>query len=234
MQDNIRTPLEKAVAGISRMIGSDIVAAGEGNISMAFLANSFSSAIYGFVEKVGTQGQLAILADPSLHGMPIEAHDNESRDIGSAIAHTACAALTQKMRPKMIEMCRHLHKDKILDTFASISTVLENAARENAAPFDHDQLRSAASFASSVAEAGLPSDYQEQLSILPEALKSIVDRRKDKAFIARMGEPLQRLVRLADRANDLVQLDNVDPSGFARSIDKEVVARRPSSLSMAA
>ena len=234
MQDNVRTPLDRAVASINRTIASDIVAAGDDNLSMGFLTNAFDSAIYAYVEKAGTQVQLAILSDPGLHGISMESAQVNGRDVATVIASTACEALIQKMRPKMVEMCRRIHKDRTLDTLTAIAALLDRASLENDPSFDHQALRDAAAFAGSVCSDGLPSDYRNQLAVLPEALKSLAARRKDKAFIARLGEPLEGIVRLANRASDLVQLDQVDPAGFRMSLETEVMARRQPGIQMAA
>lgn len=234
MQDNVRTPLERAVANISRVIATDIVAAGDDNLSMGFLTNAFNSAIYGYVEKAGTQLQLAILSDPSLHGISMENASIEGRDVSTVIASTACEALTQKMRPKMVEMCKRVHKDRTLDTLASIAAVLERASLENDPPYDHQALRAAAAFAASASQDGFPEDYSSQLSVLPSALKAVAEKRKDKAFISRMGEPLERIVRLADRAGDLVELSLIDPHGFNDAVSAELGSRPSKSMPLAA
>jgi hypothetical protein len=221
MQDNVKSSLDRAVAKIIGLIKSDILACGEKNLSMAFLSNSFSSAVYNYVRMVGTGGQLAILSDETTHSVPLSDKSLDGRDIASVITTVTYEALMIRMRPKMIDMCRALHRNRTLETLSDVSVVLERASVENDPGLDHSALRAAAAFAASVAEDGLPADYSEKLAFLAVAMNSLAGRRKDKGLIARLGEPLERLVRLANRAADLVQLDAIDPEGFRQSVETE-------------
>ncbi|MDW9478723.1 hypothetical protein GOB57_08400 [Sinorhizobium meliloti] len=234
MQENLRTNLDRAVAKINGFIRADILACGENNLSMAFLSNSFNSAIYKHVEAVGTIGQLAILSDASIHGVPLSDKQIDTRDVASVIAGATFEVLMNRMRPKMIDMCRTLHRDRTLETLSAVGAVLDRAAFENDPGMDHGALRAAAEFANSVALDGLPTNYRETLAYLPVAMRTLADRRKDKALMARLGEPLERIVRLADRAADLVHLDTVDPEGFRQSVEAERASRQAAVPSMAA
>lgn len=234
MQDNVKTSLDKAVAKINGLIKADILACGEKNLSMGFLSNSFSSAVYNHVRAVGTAGQLAILSDETTHAVPLSDTALDGRDVASVIASATYEALMSRMRPKMIDMCRALHRDRTLETLSDVGAVLERAALENDPGLDHDALRAAAAFANLIADDGLPADYSATLAFLPVAMKSLADRRKDKALIARLGEPLERLVRLTDRVADLVQLDVIDPDFFRLSVEAERSSTLVSAPSMAA
>ncbi|MBY3150937.1 glycogen/starch/alpha-glucan phosphorylase [Rhizobium laguerreae] len=234
MQDNVKTNLDRAVAKINALIREDIVACGEKNLSLDFLSNSFSSAIYKHVEAVGTAGQLAILADETTRSVPLSDKALDTRTVATVIASATYEALTERMRPKMIDMCRALNRGRVIETLTDIGAVLERAALENDPGLDHGALRHAAQFAASVASTGLPADYAATLAYLPVAMRSLADRRKDKSLIARLGEPLERLVRLADRAADLVHLDAVDREGFRDSIEAERRAVPGSAPSLAA
>ncbi|MCV9963813.1 hypothetical protein OIU34_18205 [Pararhizobium sp. BT-229] len=234
MQDNVKTNLDRAVAKINGLIKADILSCGEKNLSMAFLSNSFSSAIYKHVETVGTAGQLSILADASTHDVQLQTGQLDTRTVAAVIASATCEALMTRMRPKMIDMCRALHRDRVVETLSDIGAVLERACLENDPGLDHSELRAGASFATSVATAGLPADYAETLSFLPVAMRGLADRRKDKALISRLGEPLERLVRLADRAADLVHLNAVDPEAFMESVESELARPQVAAPSMAA
>jgi hypothetical protein len=216
------------------MIGAEIVAAGEDNLSMGFLSNAFSTAIYAYVDKAGLQGQLAILSDPSVQDVQLGESLLNVRNVGTVIASTACEALTAKMRPKMIEMCRHIHQGRTVDVLSAVADVLERASLENDPPFDPQALRDAAAFANEVCSSGLPQDYGRSLRIIPLALSAIVERRKDKAFIARLGEPLEQLVRLTNKTADLVHLDDIDPEGFRSELGRELSLRRSVLIPIAA
>jgi hypothetical protein len=234
MQDNVKTNLDRAVAKINALIREDIIACGEKNLSLAFLSNSFNSAIYKHVEAVGTAGQLAILADETTRGVPLSDKQVDTRNVATVIASATFEALTERMRPKMIDMCRALNRGRVTETFSDIGAVLERASLENDPGLDHGALRDAAQFAVSVASTGLPSDYASTLAFLPVAMRNLADRRKDKALISRLGEPLERLVRLADRAADLVHLNAVDPEGFRDSVEVERRTALATSPSLAA
>lgn len=234
MQDTMKSPLDRAVTNISRMIGAEIVAAGEDNLSMGFLSNAFSTAIYAYVAKSGLQGQLAILSDPSVHDVSLSETALDARNVSTVVASTACEALTAKMRPKMIEMCRHIHQGRTVQVLSAVAGVLERASLENDPPFDPQALREAAAFAHEVCTVGLPDDYGRSLRIIPVALSAIVERRKDKAFIARIGEPLENLVRLTNKTADLVHLDEIDPEGFSAELGRELSRRRNTVMPMAA
>jgi hypothetical protein len=234
MQDNVKTNLDRAVANIVRLIKVDILACGDKNLSMAFLSNSFNSAIYKHVEASGTAGQLAILADASTHAVSLADKQIDNRDVASIIASATFEALMSRLRPKMIDMCRALHRDRTIETLDAVGAVLERASLENDPGMDHEVLRTASAFARSVSVDGLPADYQETLAFLPVAMRTLADRRKDKALMARLGEPLERIVRLADRAADLVHLDTVDPDGFRASVESERSSKSISVPSMAA
>nr|WP_250808058.1 hypothetical protein [Neorhizobium tomejilense] len=234
MQDNIKTPMEKALANISRMIGSEIVAAGDDNLSMGFLSNAFSTAIYAYVGKVGQREQLAILADPSLQDIALSDASINTRNVSTVIASTVCEALSSKMRSKMVEMCRHIHHGRAIEVLSAVASVLERASLENDPSFDPQALRDAAAFAREVCSNGLPEDYRGQLGIIPQAMSCLVERRRDKAFIARLGEPLAKLVRLTNKTADLVHLDEIDPEGFRAAVGQEVTARRSVAMPLAA
>jgi hypothetical protein len=234
MQDNVKTSLDKAIVRINGLIKADILSCGEKNLSMAFLSNSFSSAVYNHVHAVGTAGQLSILSDETIHAVPLADVKVDGRDVASLISSATYEALMSRMRPKMIDMCRALHRDRTLETLSDIGSVLERASLENDPGMDHTALRSAAAFASTVADEGLPDGYSETLAFLPIAMKSLAGRRKDKALLARLGEPIERLVRLTDRAADLVQLDEIDPEFFRTSVDAERAVRRPTASALAA
>jgi hypothetical protein len=221
MQDNVKTNLDRAVAKINALIREDIIACGEKNLSLDFLSNSFSSAIYKHVATVGTAGQLAILSDETTRSVSLSDKAVDTRNVATVIASATYEALMDRMRPKMIEMGRAFNRGKVIETLADIGAVLERASLENDPGLDHGALRDAAQFASSVASSGLPADYASTLGYLPVAMRVLADRRKDKALIARLGEPLERLVRLADRAADLVHLNAVDPEGFKESVEDE-------------
>jgi hypothetical protein len=221
MQDNVKTNLDRAVAKINALIRDDILACGEKNLSLDFLSNSFSSAIYKHVAAVRTAGQLAILSDETTRSVALADKTLDTRNVATVIASATYEALMDRMRPKMIEMGRAFNRGKVIETLADIGAVLERASLENDPGLDHGALRDAARFASSVAASGLPTDYSATLAYLPVAMRSLADRRKDKALIARLGEPLERLVRLADRAADLIHLSAVDPEGFRDSVEAE-------------
>lgn len=234
MQDNEKSSTDKAVSSINLIIAQDIMACGDSNLSMAFLSNSFSSAIYKFLETVGIAGQLSVLADVSVQTVPLGDKTLDTRDVASVLASTAFEALMHRMRPKMIDMCRRVHQGNKLETLSAVASVLERASLENDPGMDHSTLREAAAFARGVCNDGFPTNYDVTLALLPATLKSLVDRRKDKALLARLGEPLEGLVRLANKAADLAHLNEIDPDGFKASVNDELSVRSTGTPALAA
>lgn len=234
MQQNVKTNIDRAISKIVEAIGGDIVSRGEDRLSMAFLSNSFSSSVFNHVRAIGTRGQLAILADESTHSVSLADADIDARNVETLIASACREVLMARLRPKMEDMCRALNRGRIRQTLEEVASVLERAALENDPVVEHDVLRLSSSFASSVAVGDVPEAHVQSLSTLSSVMHCLADRRRDKALIARLGLPLERLVRLTDRVSDIAKLAELDPDFLAEAVDFESGSPKASVRALAA
>lgn len=234
MRESDRSAIEKAVSQINRVVAQDILEAGENNLSMGFLSTSFSTAIYGYAQNTPTPVLLAILGDEAARDMPVEAGVIDTKDVGTVITSTVCAVLTNRLRPKMIEMCRRIHDDKTLDTLSAAAALLDRASLENDPSFDLVTIRDIAAFAHKACIEGLSEDCAPQLAVLSATVADLAERRRDKALMGRLGETVERVARLANRLSDLAHLAELDPHGLTVSVGEEIRARSRSPITMAA
>ncbi len=234
MRESDKSVIEKAVSQINRIVAQDILAAGEDNLSMGFLSTSFSTAIYGFAQNASAPTLLAILGDEAAKGMPLAADAVDTKDVGTVITSTVCAVLTNRLRQKMIEMCRRIHDDKTLDTLSAAAALLDRASLENDPSFDLASIRDIAAFAHKACIEGLSEDCAPQLATLSATVADLAERRRDKALMVRLGETVERVARLANRLSDLAHLADLDPSGLTASVGEEIRTRSRRPVTMAA
>jgi hypothetical protein len=209
-----KTATEIAVFHINRTVAEDIASIGGEKVSMGYLTNSFNSAIYSYLEKIGTSGQALILGDPAAGNAELETGEIDLRSVSTALSSMAYCVLQSTMQPKIIEICSHLNKGRGPETLDTLAQLFQKASLENDPSLDLEAFRNASVIADEMARGVFNSDSNVNLTLFQNCLEQLSERRRDKSFMTRLGTSINRLVALSDRVSDMLALYDADPVAF--------------------
>jgi hypothetical protein len=202
-----RSLLAEAATRIKKTIANQAGEWGDGRLSICALANAFESAVYGYVTAIGTRGQLLLLADSDeLLSARTDWTGNAPDDVAGTVKACVCAALSEHLKPKLVEMGFKLHEGRLVELLDEASRLL-------------GQTAAGLALGSEIAAEGrLPDDFAARLSELRETAAALASRPRDKEMLRFLGTTAERVVRLSDSVSDVIELHSLDPARLEAAI----------------
>jgi hypothetical protein len=202
---------EGSIGKINRIVASEIAAFGNDRLSVGALESAFAAAIRAETERLGTAGQLLLLADRPdfVVGRP-SAGDNATDVVSSCVER----GLLDALDGKLADLSFKILENKVVSTIRDASRVALRVANLE---------RGSAGLADDVVTTGcLPPDFAEKVDELRSAVLQCARRRSDKEFMTSLGIRPEALVKLADRLSGLSRLHGRDRARLETMAAREV------------